>query len=208
MVIKIFYVPRTRATRPRWLLEELGVAYELVRLDPSKKETRTPEHLARQPLGHVPALEDVDVRIFESGAICLHLADRYGGGRLLPPPGSAARAAVYQWCFFVATELEPALAALAQLTWNKPEAEQDRAAVTAAKERAARVLLVLERAVAGGGWLAGPELTVADLMLGSFAGFVRAKAALLDALPPDATALRAFFDRVAARPAFQRATAD
>ena len=77
--MKLYYVPKTRAVRPRWLLEELGVPYELVRLDPARGETRTPEHLARQPLGHVPVLEDGELRLFESSAICLHLAERGPG---------------------------------------------------------------------------------------------------------------------------------
>jgi glutathione S-transferase len=207
MAITLYYVPRTRAVRPRWVLEELGVPYELVRLDPAKGETRTPEHLARQPLGHVPVVEDGEVRLFESAAICLYLAERHGDGRLLPVPGSAARGAVYQWAFFVATEIEPALAQLVMAT-SRPEPEQDRAAVAAAKERAGKAILVLDRAVRPGGFLAGEAFTVADVMVGSFQGFNRARLAWLAATPPEATELAAYLQRLTARPGFQRATAD
>ena len=54
--MKLYFVPSTRSTRPRWLLEELGVPYELVPLD--RAQTKSPEHLARHPLGHVPVIED------------------------------------------------------------------------------------------------------------------------------------------------------
>ncbi|HET8734196.1 MAG TPA: glutathione S-transferase N-terminal domain-containing protein, partial [Anaeromyxobacteraceae bacterium] len=73
--MKLYYVPKTRASRPRWVLEELGVPYDLVRLVPGPEGTRAPEHLARHPLGHVPVLEDRGHLVFESGAICMHLAD-------------------------------------------------------------------------------------------------------------------------------------
>ena len=94
--MKLYYVPKTRASRPRWVLEELGVPYELVRLDPARAETRSAEHLERHPLGHVPVLEDRGQQIFESGAICLHLADLFPEKRLLPPPGSVERGLAYQ----------------------------------------------------------------------------------------------------------------
>jgi len=201
--MKLYYVPRTRSTRARWVLEELGVPYELARLDPKKGETRTPEHLARQPLGHVPALEDGDVRMFESGAICLYLAERYGGGSLLPA-AAAARAAVYQWMFFGVSEIESALTHLGLLTHEKPEAEQDRAAVAVARERIGKALAVLERAVAGGGFVAGPGFTVADVLMGSLLNF----AGFLGAVPPESKGLAAYLARLKDRPAYRRATAD
>ncbi len=98
-MLTLYYVPRTRSSRPRMVLEELGVPYALVRLDPAKGETRTAAHLARQPLGHVPALEDGDVRMFESAAICLWLAERHPEKGLVPPPGSAGRAVTASTAF-------------------------------------------------------------------------------------------------------------
>ena len=76
--MKLYFAPRTRATRARWLLEELGVPYELVKLDLARQENTTPAYLAVHPLGEVPALVDGEVTLLESLAICLHLADRYG----------------------------------------------------------------------------------------------------------------------------------
>ncbi|HYQ80863.1 MAG TPA: glutathione S-transferase N-terminal domain-containing protein, partial [Anaeromyxobacteraceae bacterium] len=132
--MKLYYVPRTRAWRPRWMLEELGVPYQLVRLDPAKGETRSAEHLARQPLGHVPALEDGPVRMFESAGICLYLAERFPEKGFLPPLATPGRAATYQWLFYAMTELEPPCVALSAER-KKPEAERNAAAVEDAKAR-------------------------------------------------------------------------
>jgi glutathione S-transferase len=201
--MKLFYVPRTRAMRPRWILEELELPYELVRLDPSKGETRTPEYLARQPLGHVPALEDGDVRVFESVAICLYLAERYGGGRLLPPPGTRERAAVYQWIFYAVTEIEAPGNALAAATWGKPEAEWDRPAADRARERLVRALAVVDDALADREWIAAPDFTVADLLLAALASYAAAMR-----VPIPGERLTALVTRAKARPAFRRAIAD
>jgi glutathione S-transferase len=69
--MKLYFAPRTRAIRPRWLLEELGVPYELVKLDLTRQENNTPEYLAVNPLGEVPALVDGEVTLLESLASCL-----------------------------------------------------------------------------------------------------------------------------------------
>lgn len=201
--MKLYYVPRTRATRPRWMLEELGVPYELVRLDPAKGETRTPEHLARQPLGHVPVLEDGDVTLFESAAICLWLAERFPEKGLLPAPGTAGRAATYQWLFFAMTELEPPLGELARQT-RRPEPERDAATIASARERFAAAAAALERPLAANAYLVGPTFTVADLVVGACMAWGKVIAGGLDGLP----AVAAWLLRVRQRPAWKRATAD
>ncbi|BDG04874.1 glutathione S-transferase family protein [Anaeromyxobacter oryzae] len=201
--MKLYYVPRTRATRPRWMLEELGVPYELVRLDPSKGETRTPEHLARQPLGHVPALEDGDVTLFESAAICLWLAERFPEKGLVPPPGTAGRAAAYQWLFFAETELEPPLGEISRQN-RRPEAERDAAAIADARKRFLAAAAALEAPLARNAYLLGGAFTVADLVAGACTSWGKALAGGLDGLP----SVEAWLGRLKARPAWKRATAD
>ena len=90
-MIKLYHASMTRSVRIVWLLEELGVPYELVKLDFLGGDLQRPEYLARNPLGKVPTLEDGDVRIFESGAITEYLCEKYDKGRLAPPPGSPRR---------------------------------------------------------------------------------------------------------------------
>jgi glutathione S-transferase len=200
--MKLYYVPKTRASRPRWVLEELGVPYDLVRLDPARAETRSAEHLERHPLGHVPVLEDRGQAIFESGAICLHLADLFPEKRLLPPPGSVERGLAYQWVLFSMTEMEPPLIALSA-EGKKPEAERDPTATAQARDRFRKAADVLEVALRNRKFLLGDGFGVADVMVGGTLAWARGFK-LLDGLPN----LEAYLARLRERPAWQRAMAD
>jgi len=221
--MRLYYVPKTRATRPRWVLEELGVPYELVRLDPGRGETRAPAHLQRQPLGHVPVLEDGATRIFESGAICLHLADRFPEKGLAPPAGTPERAILYQWIFFVLTEIEPHLAVMSAQR-RKPEAERDAALVEASRAQAGRAVRALEPALRAGPWLLGASFTVGDVIVGSLLLWAKALG-VAEGRPDEADPERAggtggpaqaappspineYVARLRERPAWRRATAD
>lgn len=200
--MKLYYVPKTRASRPRWMLEELGVPYQLVRLDPSKGETRTAEHLARQPLGHVPALEDGPVRMFESAAVCLYLAEKHPERGMLPAPATPGRAAAYQWLFYAVTELEPPCAALSAER-KKPEGERNAAAMEDARARFKKAAAALEPRLAASEFLLGPAFTVADLVVAAVLAWARALGAL-EGLP----ATEAWLARMRERPAWKRAVAD
>jgi glutathione S-transferase len=200
--MKLYYVPKTRATRPRWVLEELGVPYDLVRLDRTRDETRSAEHLGRHPLGHVPVLEDRGQHIFESGAICLHLADLFPEKRLLPPPGSVERGLAYQWVLFAMTEMEPPLIALSAEA-KKPEAERDAAALVQARDRFGKAADVLEVVLRGREFLLGDAFGVADVMVGGSLAWARGHR-LLEGHP----AVESYLTRLRERPAWQRALAD
>jgi glutathione S-transferase len=200
--MKLYYVPKTRATRPRWVLEELGVPYELVRLEPGPAGTRAPEHFARHPLGHVPVLEDRGHLVFESGAICMHLADLFPEKRLLPPPGSVERAEAYQWVLYAATEMEPPLSALSAEA-RKAEEERDPAVAAAARQRFQQAAEPLEKALGARNWLVGESFSIADVMVGATLAWGRSFR-LPDGLP----AVEAYLARLRARPAWRRALAD
>src|SRR5256885_9492904 len=105
--MKLYYAPQTRATRPRWMLEEIGVPYELVRLQLSKGEHKQPEYLKIHPHGAVPAYSDGEVTMFESAAICAYLADKFPDKRLAPPLGSPQRGLYYQWLVYARAHKEP-----------------------------------------------------------------------------------------------------
>jgi glutathione S-transferase len=200
--MKLYYVPKTRASRPRWVLEEVGVPYDLVRLTPGAAGTRSPEHLERHPLGHVPVLEDRGQFIFESGAICLHLADLFPEKRLLPPPGTVDRAHAYQWVLFSMAEMEPPLIAMGAEA-RKPDAERSAAVVEEARERFRKTALVLEAVLRDRKYLVGDAFGVADVMVGATLAWARSLR-LVDALP----ALEGYLSRLRERPAWQRAVAD
>jgi glutathione S-transferase len=200
--MKLYYVPKTRATRPRWLLEELGVPYDLVRLDPAKGGTRSPEHLGRHPLGHVPVLEDRGTFLFESGAICLYLADLFPEKRLLPPPGTVERGLAYQWVLFAMAEMEPPLVVLSAEA-KKASAERDAGTATSARERFRKAAEVLEAVLRDRKFLVGDAFGVADVMVGATLAWALAMR-LVDALP----AVEGYLSRLRERPAWQRALAD
>lgn len=195
--LTLYYVPKTRATRARWMLEELGLPYELVRLDPAKGETKTDAHTKRHPLQHVPVLETPAGALFESCAICLHLGAHTP---LLPDDGTPERGLVYQWVFCGVTEVE---AHLGRLAGERRKPQPDPGRLDAVTKKLERPLQVLDAALAGKSWLVGERFTVADVVIGALLVWA-ARLELLATLPH----ARAYVDRVTARPAYQRAMAD
>jgi glutathione S-transferase len=199
-MLTLFYVPRTRSTRARWVLEELGLPYELKRLDPRQGDTRTAEHAARHPLQHVPVLQTDAGFVFESAAICLHLAELAPERALLAPPGTHARALVYQWAFYAMTELEPALVTLAT---EQRAGRADGEVAREAKGRYAKALAPLELLLGSASYLVGDAFSVADVLMGAVVAWgVRLQAS--EGLPHVA----AWVERLTTRPAYLKATAD
>lgn len=170
--MKLHFVSNTRSTRPRWLLEELGVPYELARLDPSKGETRTAEYLAVHPLGQVPALQDGEVTVIESTAIILHLADRFAERGLAPAPGTALRGRYYQWIVYAMVTVEPHCNVLSREN-RKPEAERNADTIASAKAELARAGAAFERELTGREFILGDTFSAADVVVASVLGWAR-----------------------------------
>jgi glutathione S-transferase len=202
MTLKLYYVPRTRSSRTRWLMEELGVPYELVRLDPKKGENKTAEYLSINPLGHVPSLVDGDFKLFESSAICLYLAERFPEKKLLAPSGTAERARSYQWLFFAMTELEGSLHLIGTQTHLPVEQRNAKLLEDATKKLQSGVQL-LEAELADKPYLMGADFTVADVVMGGVLNWAR----MLGQLEGLAK-VGEYVERLKSRPAFKRATAD
>jgi glutathione S-transferase len=200
-MIKIYGVPRSRAIRCLWMAEETGVPYENVKTDVARGGARTPEFLRVNPNGHVPALEDGDLKLFESLAINMYLARQYGG--TLWPAGVHDEGRVFQWSVWAMTELEePIVTALVNRVFL-PEAQRDAKRADRAEERARRPLGVLEGALGEREWLVGTGFGVADLNVASV--LLWAPMAAIDLAPMARVA--AWFARCSARPALARAQA-
>ncbi|WP_163998751.1 glutathione S-transferase family protein [Pyxidicoccus caerfyrddinensis] len=168
--MKLYFAPRTRAVRPRWLMEELGVPYELVRLDLTRQENNTPEYLALHPLGEVPALVDGEVTLLESLAICLHLADRFPEKQLAPPMGSAERGSYYQWMAFAEVSLDPVVMAFywhAQLPEEKKASAHANEELAKHKVRLQALLDLIDMGLGGRECLVGGAFTAADVVMAS-----------------------------------------
>jgi glutathione S-transferase len=185
---------RTRSSRVLWLLAEIDAPCELVKLAPEQRQSV--EHLARHPLGRVPALElDDGTVVFESAAICLQLADLHPEAGVIGPLGSPERALVYQWVLFGMTELEAPL-----YRWIREAAENS--ADPPSRERFAQAAAALETALDGRDWLLGDRFTVADVICASVLGSAHSRG-LLTQWP----GLQAYVERCESRPAFIEAAA-
>jgi glutathione S-transferase len=199
-MITLVHVPFSRSLRVRWLLEELGIPYRLETR--SFADLKRPEHLALHPLGKVPALVDGDLVLFESGAIVQHLLERYGEGRLEPKRGTAERSLFWQWFHYAEASVTPPLGLIVRHTLLLPEAERIPAVADWARAQAAQVLVPVERALEGRGWLL-PEFGAADVMM----GYSVKLASLLRLVGGERPNLAAYLVRCEERPAWRRAAA-
>jgi glutathione S-transferase len=202
--MKLYHASQSRSVRPRWMLEEIGVPYEIVRLNLSAGDAKKPEYLAVNPNGTVPTLVDGDLTLFESAAICQYLADKFPQKRLAPPLGTPARGLYYQWIHYAMSGLEPPLVTIFLHTIRKPEAERIPVLVSEARTQLGTVLGVVEQAVLGRTFILGDQLTTADVMVGSTLVWAQMMSLLGDQQPATA----AYLARLASRPAFQRAMGD
>ena len=181
----------------RWALEEAGAPYEYVVV--ANDDPRIDELRARHPLGRVPVLESDAGSLFESAALCLHIADLFPEAGLIPATAAHARGEVYQWSFFAMTELEPAM--IRAYTARHAD-EPDADAVAKADARLAKAGRVVADALDGHEYLVDGAFTIADVVMGG----VLDSARRYDLLP-DLPALLAYLARLDGREAKQRAYA-
>ena len=172
MALKIYGIPRSRAFRTLWMAKELGLDYENVPIDMGKGETRTPDYQRINPNGHIPAIDDDGFILWESMAINLYLAKKYGAGGLYPSRiEDEARA--WQWSFWGMTEVErPVLTAMMNRAVY-PESQRDLAAADAAEKALAQPLGVLDGVLGCTPYLLGANFTVADLNVASILAWAR-----------------------------------
>jgi glutathione S-transferase len=201
--MKLYHSPQSRSVRPRWLLEEIGAPYELVKLDMTKGEHKTPTYMKVHPHGAVPALVDGDLQLFESAAICAYLADKFPEKRFAPPLGTSARGLYYQWMVYSMATLEPPVIQVFMHTVFLPEAERSAAVADEGRTKFADVGRVLEQGLGAKPFLLGEQFTAADVMIGSTLGWAQFMG-MLDKFP----GLQKYVQRLSERPAFQKAQTD
>ena len=194
-MLTIYGHPQSRTFRCLWLLKELGIEYEHVPTSYRDGGTRTPEFLAINPNGHVPALVDGDLRLFESMAINLYLARKYG--KALWPATMEDQARAVQWSFWAMTETEASLLALLTHSVVLPEAQRDPAALNAAVAALAGPFAVLDGALANSAHLLGETFTVADLNVAAVLSWAKIARHDFSSLPR----LQGWLDKCLERPA-------
>ena len=192
MAITLYHHPYSRAANTVWMLEELGIPYELRFVDIMKGAQKSPEILALNPMGKVPIVTDGDVVVTEGAAIALYLADRYALGKLAPAPDDPARGPYLRWSFFAPSVIEPGMVAKSsggqfkpgQVGWGTFES----------------MIAAIESAVPKRNFILGERFSMADCVFGGTVRYML-RFKLLEPTPT----LSAYAERLAARPAAQRA---
>jgi len=198
--MKLYYIPLTSSFRPRWLLLEAGLEHELIRLTLAPEHIKTPEYRKIHPLGQVPALVDGDLTLIESAAICMYLSEKAAHSGLSPASGTRERALYYQWILYAMDTVSPVVHA-PYLRWFLASPDQKAHASTEEDHAAfGRVLEPVLGALLSSPFLLGEQLTTADVVMGGVLQWAEATGQL--ARSPIA---RAYHERLAARPAYQRA---
>jgi glutathione S-transferase len=212
-MIVVHHLNNSRSQRVLWLLEELGLEYEIRRYERDPKTMLAPASLrAVHPLGKSPVLTDGPLTLAESGAIIEYLVERYGNGRFAPAPGTPERMRYTYWLHYAeGSAMSPLLLKLVfdriangpAPFFVKPIAKgiSNRVLTTFVRPQIDLHLDFMEAELAKSRWFAGNEFSAADVQL-SFPLEAAVARAGLDASRPK---LVAFLDRIHARPAYQRA---
>ena len=189
-MITLYAAPRTRSFGVYWLLEEIGVPFEVKRLDLEKGEHKTAAYRKLNPFGKVPALVYGAAVLTERAAICTYLADKYAPGKFAPGLSDPRRGDYLRWMFFSVGNLEPLfLAKFMQL--DLPSVQSPYGTFDEANR-------VMDDAVAKGPYLLGEQFTAADIMMGTMIRW-----GLMWELVAGPH-LSDYVKRLEARPAFQR----
>jgi len=208
-MLKIYGVYRSRATRPLWLVEELGIPFEHVPIiqgyrvqEPmapgARINTLSPEFLAINPMGSIPSMDDDGFVLHESLAITLYLARKYGGE--LGPKDINEEALMVQWSLFGATSIEtPALKISSTIGGGKQDSEEGKTEIDVAARLLKRPFDVLEKHLAKNSHMVGGRFTVADINVAELVRYAQGHASLFDSRP----ALKAWIEACQARPGFK-----
>ena len=190
-----FYTnPMSRGRIVRWMLEEIGHPYETVVLDYASG-MKSPDYLAINPMGKVPAIRHGDTIVTEGAAICAYLADMFPDAGLAPPSGNERRGPYYRWLFFAAGPVEAAVTAKS-LGLLAPPDKKSMAGYGSFED----TIDALETAVRDGPYICGDQFTAADVYVGSQIGWGMMFGSI-DKRP----AFEEYFARISSRPAAVRA---
>lgn len=192
--MKFYGSSKSRAARCLWALEEVGAKYEH---DPMPNtQAKNPDHLTRNPNGHIPVLEDEGHYIWESMAINLYLAEKYGKNGLWPS-NVFGHAAAYQWSIWAMTECEPHLLTMLMHKVLLPADQRDEKAGQKAADAIKAPLKVLDDALKGKEYLLGNTFTIADLNAASVLSWAAMMRLDLSATPTAAAWLQKCLGREA-----------
>jgi glutathione S-transferase len=212
MTLKIYGIGASRAVRPLWTALELGAPFEFIATPYAGGVTRTPEFLAINPNGHIPAVVDERpegaVTVWESMACALYIARVHGrvDGQSITPANDREEAEALRWSFWTVTELEKDALTVLMHRLAMPEAQRKPELADQAENRLKVPLAVLEQHLQaqyakGEAYLAANRFTVADVCVASVASWIRPAAALLAQYPAVSVWVQVCVERAAHRQA-------
>jgi glutathione S-transferase len=199
-MLTLHFAPNSRAGRIVWLLEELGLPYEINKMAFHPKDLKSDEHRARHPLGRVPVLDDGDISLFESGAIIEYILERHKNGGLKPAVDSPEFPSYLQWFHYCEGMVMPPVNIIVVNTLLLPPDRRDEKALGQAQRLLNKALGPVDAALAGKDYLTG-TFSAADIMLGH-ACFMSNR---LGCVSDEMANLKAYVARIAARPHFKTA---
>ena len=160
----LYHCPQTRGGTTHWMNEELGAPCTVELIDIKKNAHKTPEYLAINPMGKIPALVHEGVAVTEVAAICAYLADAYAEKSLAPALNDPKRGAYYRWMFFAPSCIEPAMLDKFSSTTRENPGSVGHGLVT-------DVLGAIDKALENGPYLLGDQFSAADVVFGSTLNF-------------------------------------
>ena len=199
-MLKLHFAPNSRAGRIVWLLEELGLPYDINKMSFHPKDLKSDAHRARHPLGRIPVLEDGDVTLWESGAIVEYIVERHKNGGLKPAVDDPNFPAFLQWFHYCEGMVMPPVNTIVVHTLLLPEDRRDEVVLGQAKRLLTKALAPVNDALEGKDYLIG-DFSAADIMLGH-ACFMSNR---LGCVPDEYEHLKAYVQRITDRPHFQTA---
>ena len=199
-MLKVHFVAGTRAGRVVWLLEELGLEYEVNIMPFTKEGLKSPEHRSRHALGRVPVLEDGDISIFESGAIIDYVLERHKNGGLKPSSDSSEFPFYLQWYHYCEGMVMPPMNQIVVQTILLPPDRRDETVLNQAKSLLTKSLAPVNENLSEKDYLIG-DFSAADLMLGHSCFMANRLGCVNDEMK----SIKDYVARINARPAFQKA---
>jgi len=199
-MLKVHFVAGTRAGRVVWLLEELGLEYEVNIMPFTKEGLKSAEHRSRHALGRVPVLEDGDISIFESGAIIDYVLERHKNGGLKPSSDSSEFPFYLQWYHYCEGMVMPPMNQIVVQTILLPPDRRDETVLNQAKNLLTKSLAPVNENLANNDYLIG-DFSAADLMLGHSCFMANRMGCVSEEMQN----IKDYVTRINARPAFQKA---
>ena len=199
-MLKLHFAPNSRAGRIVWLLEELGLPYDINKMAFHPKDLKSDEHRARHPLGRVPVLEDDGISIYESGAIVEYVFAKHTDGGLKPSVDAPEFATYLQWFHYCEGMVMPPVNTIVVQTVLLPPERQNKEALEQAQRLLTKALQPIDEALDGKDYLIG-DFSGADIMLGH-AIFMSKR---LGCVSEEMQNIKGYVERIQARPAFQTA---